>query len=196
MKTDAIMREQDDAQDLIAIQNTLQGNQDAFAIIVEKYSSQLYSLAYRMLGNDEEAEEAVQEIFLKAYKSLARFRLGNRFHPWLYTIALNYLRSSLRKKRSRDRIKILPFDESIRLDNSQSQYDNPEELLENVEGEKMAKKAIDALRAEYREVFILRQVQGLSVAEVSGILHIPEGTVKTYLHRARKKLIDFLTGNS
>jgi RNA polymerase sigma factor (sigma-70 family) len=89
----------EEASDLLAIQDTLRGNRNAFAAIVERYTPLLYSLAFRMLGRGEDAEEAVQEILLRVFRTLPRFRLDRRFHPWLYTIALNYLRTGARRQR-------------------------------------------------------------------------------------------------
>ena len=90
-----------DAQDLLAVQRTLGGERRAFDGIVERHTPAVYTLALRMLGDPDEAEEAVQEIFFKAYRHLGRFQIHRRLHPWLYTIAVNYLRSMLRKRRRR-----------------------------------------------------------------------------------------------
>jgi RNA polymerase sigma-70 factor (ECF subfamily) len=181
-----------DAGDLLSVQETLRGNRHAFDSIVERYTPLLFSLAYRMMGNREDAEEAVQEIFFKTYRALDSFKLSNRFHPWLYTIALNHLRSCLRRRKRKSMIKIIPFVEGSPGEMPSLTQQRPEEEVEQRAGEHLASKAILGLRREYREVFLLRQVEGLSVREASEILSIPEGTVKTYLHRARKDLIAFL----
>jgi len=183
----------DDAEDLLAIQETLRGRKQAFTTIVERYTPLLYSLSYRILGNSEEAEEAVQEIFLKVYRSLQKFRLSKRFYPWLYTIALNHIRSLLRKRKRKSWLKIIPFEEGASQGVVPAVQQGPAELVVKGEGERLALEAIHMLRPDYRDVFLLRQLEGLSVKEVAEILGIPEGTVKTYLHRARKHLIDFLT---
>ena len=192
LESEQIDWRRNDAEDLLAVQETLRGSKQAFASIVERYTPLLYSLSYRMLGNGEEAEEAVQEIFLKAYKSLQKFRISRRFHPWLYTIAINHLRSLIRKKSRRSGLKILPFKDEVLPTVAPHGQMNPEELVEQAEGELLAAEAIQELRSEYREVFLLRKVEGLPVKEVAEILELPEGTVKTYLHRARKHLIDLL----
>ena len=185
-------RSRDDADDLLAVQETLRGRKRAFDSIVERYTPLLYSLAYRMLEEREEAEEAVQEILFKAYRSLQRFRLHRRFHPWIYTIALNHLRSCLRKRQRRSRLKIVPFKEESSQGMASAGAHDPEELAEQAEGQLLVAKAISGLRPVYREVFLLRQVEGMSVRDVAEILDLPEGTVKTSLHRARKHLVDFL----
>ena len=183
----------DDAQVLKAVQDTLRGDASAFETIVKKYSSPVYSLAYRMLGNGEDAEEAVQEIFLRLYRSLSRFQLTRQFRPWLYSIAANYLRSVLRKRRRRYAIGTVSFSDTILHKPGMTSSIDPAALIESREAERFATVALQNLRPEHREVLILRQMENLSVREVAEILGRPEGTVKIFLHRAKKKLIEFLT---
>lgn len=182
-----------DAHDLWAVQATLNGNPAAFEEIVKRYTPLLYSLAYRLLGQGEEAEDAVQEILEKAFRSLPSFRISKRFFPWLYTIGLNHLRSMERRRKRRSRLKILTTQPQRVLESVASEQGNPVRQSELKEGERLAQEALDGLRVEYREVFVLRQVQGFSVQEVAEVLQIPEGTVKTHLHRARKQIIGFLS---
>jgi RNA polymerase sigma-70 factor (ECF subfamily) len=181
-----------DAEDLWAVQATLNGNPQAFEAIIRRYTPLLYSLAYRLLDHGEEAEDAVQEILERAFRNLPRFRINQRFFPWLYTIGLNHLRSMKRRRRRRSRLKTLAETKRV-LESVASEQANPVQRSELREGELLAQQALDSLRVAYREVFVLRQIQGLSVQEVAEILRIPEGTVKTYLHRARKEMIDFLS---
>lgn len=184
----------DEALETLAIQQTLHGNKHAFSTIIERYTPLLYSLAFRMLGNNEEAEEAVQEILLRVYRSLGKFRLSRRFHPWVYTIALNWLRSNLRRRGRRRRHEPLRFEDLGSREDIRGREKGPAEQLEEREAERVAQKAIMGLRQKYREVFILRHIERLSTDEVAQILKLPEGTVKTYLHRARQELIKTLTG--
>jgi RNA polymerase sigma-70 factor (ECF subfamily) len=186
-------QEDADARDLWAVQSTLNGNPAAFDTIIKRYTPLLYSLAYRLLGQGEEAEDAVQEIFEKAFRSLPRFRISKRFFPWLYTIGLNHLRSVERRRRRRGRLKILTADPQRMLESVASEQGNPVRHSELEEGERLAQEALGELRLEYREAFVLRAVQGLSVQQVAEVLQIPQGTVKTYLHRARKQMIEFLS---
>ena len=186
-------RKNTDAQDLWAVQATLNGNPAAFDAVVRRYTPLLYSLAYRLLARGEEAEDAVQEIFEKAFRSIPRFKISKRFFPWLYTIGLNHLRSIERRRRRRDRLQILLAEPERLLDSSASEDGNPVRQSELREGEKLAQEALSMLRVEYREVFVLKVIQGLTVQEVAEVLQMPEGTVKTNLHRARKQLTDFLS---
>jgi RNA polymerase sigma-70 factor (ECF subfamily) len=182
----------EEASDLLAIQETLRGNRNAFARIVERYTPLLYSLAFRMLGRGEEAQEAVQEIFLRAFRALPRFRLERRFHPWLYTIALNYLRTVARRQRRRRGLRL------VRLGNELDTVADRGELAaaaaEREDGERLAQEALAGLPPLYREVFLLREVEGLSVRDTAEALGVPEGTVKVRLHRARQELVRRLAG--
>jgi RNA polymerase sigma-70 factor (ECF subfamily) len=182
----------DDAEDLLAVQRALSGEPRAFETVVRRYSRSLYSLALRMLEDPHDAEEAVQEIFFLAFRKLGGFQIHRRFHPWLYTIALNHLRSALRKRRRGRNPRTVDRDVATVADSSRSSSSDPEGAVTMAEGERLAAAALKRLKREYREVFVLREVQGLSVREVSEILGMPEGTVKTNLHRARRQLIQML----
>jgi len=176
------------AADREAVRCTLEGDRQAFRFIVERYTPLLYSLACRLLGHAEEAEDAVQEIFERLYRSLQRYDPRRSFHPWMYTLALNHLRS-LRRRAGR-RIRALPVD-PLDLDSRPAAHGDAEEPGRRAalaEGERLAARALEGLPARQREVFVLRQLEGLSVAEVAEILKMPEGTVKTLLHRSRQRL--------
>ncbi|MFO7849729.1 MAG: RNA polymerase sigma factor [Spirochaetia bacterium] len=172
------------------IQLVQEGRTDLFRRIVEDYTPLLFSLSYRMIGRREEAEDAVQEIFAKAYRALSSFDTSRSFYSWIYTIAINHLRS-LNRKKEKGTAPNIPYEdterESIRKDQD---GEAPDELAVKRDGERLAQRAIEKLEPVYREVFVLRMVEGVSGRETSRILDIPENTVKTYLRRARKKLIE------
>ena len=182
-------RQFEDTQDLLAIQETLRGDRRAFDGVVRRYTPVLYSLAYRLLGVHEEAEEAVQEIFLHAFQALPQFRLGRRFHPWLYTIALNYLRTRSRRNRRRAALRVRPLDEARDVPAAPAAGADPAGEVERTAAERLAQQALEGLPSRYREVFVLRQIEGLAVREVAEILGLPEGTVKSFLHRGRALLV-------
>jgi len=182
-------RQFEDTQDLLAIQETLRGDRRAFDGVVRRYTPVLYSLAYRLLGAREEAEEAVQEIFLRAFRALPQFRLGRRFHPWLYTIALNYLRTRSRRNRRQARLRIRPLDEALDIPAAPRAGADPAGEVERAAAEQLAQEALQRLPSRYREVFVLRQIEGLAVRDVAEILGLPEGTVKSFLHRGRALLV-------
>jgi RNA polymerase sigma-70 factor, ECF subfamily len=183
----------DESRILAAIQETLNGNNNAFSIIVQKYTPILYSLLYKMIGYSDETEDVVQEIFLKVYASLHKFKFPGRFLPWIYTIALNYTRTYIKKRNKRRKINFLYLDKNDKGEIRDIKQHDPGEILLHKEAERYAIKALSRLKPVYREVFLLRSMEGLSVKEVSSILKIPEGTVKTHLHRAKKNLIKILS---
>jgi RNA polymerase sigma-70 factor (ECF subfamily) len=184
-----VERNFEDARDLLAVQEALRGNRKAFDEVVLRYTPLLYSLAYRLLGAREEAEEAVQEIFLRVYRALPQFRLGRRFHPWLYTIALNYLRTQRRRILRRRGLRIRPLEDALDVPAAAQPEADPAGALERAEAERLAQSALQRLPPRYREVFVLRQIEGLAVRDVAEILDLPEGTVKTFLHRGRALLV-------
>jgi RNA polymerase sigma-70 factor (ECF subfamily) len=177
-----------DSADLLAVQRALRGDDTGFRELVERYTGLLFALSWRMLGDREDAADAVQEIFLRVYRALPRFRLGARFHTWLYTIALNWLRSRLRSRRSRRAAE-------ARLRPPESGPD-PADVALDREAERLAASALARLPARYREPFVLRHSQELSIREIAEVLGLPEGTVKVRLHRARRLLAAALEGGN
>lgn len=167
-----------------------EGRAELFENVVRRYTPVLYSLCVRMIGDREEAEDAVQDIFVKAYRSLASFDPSRRFYSWIYTIAVNHLRS-LNRKRERRSGPDIPYEETVQESVREDRHgDDPGTVAIAREGEKLAEIALEKLEEKYREVFVLRIVEGLSVKETARVLDIPENTVKTYLRRARKKMLE------
>jgi len=183
-----------DAEDLEAIRDVLAGDGEAFRRLVDKHAGSIFNLAYRMTGNAADAEDLAQEAFLQAYARLADFRAGARFHPWLYTIALNLCRSHLRRK-SLPRWLPVPRgpgeDRPLEAEISDRSPD-PEQALLAREAEERLQDAIGALPSKYREVFVLRQGEELSYEEIAGVLGLPLGTVEVRLFRARRRLLKTL----
>ncbi len=184
-------------EDLDAVRETLNGNTEAFSLLVKRYTPVLFRLASRMSDSSDpglraaEAEEAVQEIFLRAFSNLHRFNIRFRFYTWLYSIALNYLRSVRRKKQLSGLFGHLSYNDDIRVPEGLPGgrgYPSPEKSAMDTEGERLAREALKKLKAREREVFVLRIMEEQSVAETAMMLGIPEGTVKVRLHRARKEL--------
>ncbi len=180
----------DDAKDLLAVQKTLQGDTDAFRDIVHRYTPVIYSLAIRLLESREEAEDAVQEIFFNAYRSLGSFKIEARFYSWLYTVAVNKIRSLLRKKRRHGKILSLDADGAPELPDRRE--DLQLRVISHTEEER-AGKMLSNLKPMYRIAFVLRFIEGVPLRDMADILGIPVGTVKAHLHRARKQMITILT---
>ncbi|MBN1685383.1 MAG: RNA polymerase sigma factor [Spirochaetales bacterium] len=185
-----IITAEDDGKDLLAVQKTLQGETGAFSDIVNRYTPVMYSLAARLLENREEAEDAVQEIFLAVFRSLKSFNIEARFYSWLYTIAVNKIRSLLRKKHRFTRTVSLDTEDAPDLPDAR---ENLQLQVVSSAEEERARAAISRLKPIYRIVFVLRFIEGMSLNDMAEILDLPAGTVKARLHRARKQLISILT---
>ena len=180
-----------DAEDQQAIRAALSGDQEGFRRLVDKYAGSIFNLAYRMTGNPADAEDLAQEAFLQAYARLQDFRIGSRFHPWIYTIALNLCRSHLRRRSLPRWLPVLRGRGEDRAPEAEisDRSPDPEQALLAQEAEEHLQKAIDALPPKYREVFVLRQSQELSYEEIAGLLGLPLGTVEVRLFRARRLLL-------
>lgn len=162
------------------------GDQDAFAELVRRYQQGVVNLAYRLVGNREEALDLSQEIFLRVYENLDRFDPRRPFRPWLYRIATNYCYDFLRRQgRRRDSVEEVSLAEGEAVANG---HVDPEDALLQGEVQRVVEEVIASLPARYRPVVILRYVEGMSYQEIAEALQLPLGTVKTYLHRSRELL--------
>jgi RNA polymerase sigma-70 factor (ECF subfamily) len=162
----------------------------AFDEIVQLYGDKVFSLVYRMLGNRHEAEDVAQEVFITVFKTVDGFRGEAKFSTWLLRIAAN---------QSKNRIKYLsrrPTDGGEVEDAlqtragtpapvMQAQIEGPDVLMEAAELESLMQRSIAALDEEHRLLVILRDVEELSYQEIGEITGLPEGTIKSRLHRAR-----------
>ena len=164
------------------------GDLYAFDLIVKRYKNQLLNFVYRFLGNAEEAEDLVQETFLRVYRNRKAYQKVAKFSTWIYTIAGNLAKTELRKRKRRKFFSIsdLGYNEKD-YDISDEAY-NPEKDVDGRMKEEIIYKEIDALSPKFREVILLRDVQQLSYEEISQIVNIPLGTVKSRVNRGRLKL--------
>lgn len=149
-----------------------------------------YNLARWLLRNEQDAQDVVQETYLRAFKSFGGFR-GSNGRAWLLTIVRNTSYTLLRKTRAVDLT--TPFDEEIHA--AECESPSPAIILERSEDSDLMKGAIDQLPAEFREILILRHQEDLSYKEIGDILKIPAGTVMSRLARARAKIKEYLTSN-
>lgn len=167
---------------------------EALTEIVNRFSDRLFTLLVRILRNNEEAEDALQETFLTMLQKIPAFRGGSRLYTWLYRIAVNIALMKLRSKQRSIRVSI---DENALAERIHSGAvaalpEQPEEILDKKELREILDRAIDQLPAHFRSVFILRDIEQLSVRETAKILGISEDNVKTRLRRARIFLRDKL----
>lgn len=180
----------EDEEDVRLVHRVLTGDLQAFETLVRRHQKGVYYFCLASLNHPEEAEDAAQEVFLRAYRSLKTFSLDKRFKTWLYAIAVNHLRSRWKKQNKGlvDRIKEL-FQGS-----PDTEEKDPETVaIEGLEGERI-RKAVRGLPESLRTVVVLYYFEGLSVTEVALTLGIGEEGVKSRLFRARKLLRKALEG--
>jgi RNA polymerase sigma-70 factor (ECF subfamily) len=164
--------------------------------VVGDYGKKIYNFAYRMTGNPQDAEDMVQETFLRVYRSLDSFRGECNFSTWIYRIAANLCTDKFRRMRKRP----LSIDFPINNEDDRLRYEipddspSPAEMAEMSELKECIMQAINNLPEDQRSVAILRDVQGLKYEEVAYCLAIPVGTVKSRLNRARLTLRTELSG--
>ncbi len=172
------------------IKRVLSGEAEAFEPLVEANQTLVYNLALKMLANPEDAYDMAQEAFLKAFRSLSGFKMQSSFSSWLYRITANICLDFLRKNKRRLETPLTVSDgddEERELELPDYRY-NPETELERKELRTALDKAVAALSAEQRSVFLLREINGLSYTEISSCLELDIGTVKSRLFRARSNL--------
>lgn len=172
--------------DLELVRRARQGDREAFRQIVEGHKQKVYALAYGLTGQAEDAEDAVQEVFLKAYKSLDRFRGDARLGSWLYRITVNVC-SDQRRRRRPLALVAMGQDEELKAVEERPSAD-PERRAEADHIRRHLDRAVAQLTPAERSVFLLRQYHELSTREAASILGRAEGTVKNLLFRALRKL--------
>jgi len=170
----------------------LNGNEDLFYFLIRRYEKQIFNYIYRLVKQKEEAEDLAQETFTKAFFALRQYDHTYEFSTWIFRIALNVCRDYFRRR------KILFFSLNTPVGEEedtewgelieQNSFLDPDGELDNRELRRELEKAIDHLPLKFKEVIVLRHLEGLSYSDISEITNLPVGTVKTYLHRARKKL--------
>ncbi|MGC1273455.1 MAG: sigma-70 family RNA polymerase sigma factor [Planctomycetaceae bacterium] len=165
--------------DALLVERCMSGDESAMRRFVQKFEGLVYSLCLRRLGRREDAEDVAQDVFLRTFRSLHRWDSGRPLTPWLAAIAANRCRTAL------DRRSRLPFSTAM-SEQVAAPPAGAAELAEELQF------ALQQLRPDYRRCFELFYQREMSVIEVSERLGVPEGTVKTWLHRARKELADHL----
>ncbi len=172
------------------IERVLAGETDAYGLLVEEYQSRVYNLALRMCGNPEDACDLAQEAFFRAWRGLPGFQFDSAFSTWLFRLSSNICLDYLRAKKRRPTVSL----SSAAEENEQTQIDlvdpskSPEELLLAAEDRQTLSRAMNELPVEYRQILTLRAVNDMSYTQISEILKIREGTVKSRLSRARLAL--------
>ena len=176
------------------VQKVLRGDVNAFEELVLEYEKNVYNIALRMTGNSEDASDMTQEAFIKAYNSLQSFRGDSKFSVWIYRIATNVCLDFLRSKNRRPTVSLSVEDnegEEVQLDVA-DESQSPELLLDRQMTRESVRRGLETLSPEYRQILLLREIQGLSYDEISQALGLEVGTVNSRIFRARKKLCAFL----
>jgi RNA polymerase sigma-70 factor (ECF subfamily) len=171
------------------------GDSNAFSTLVKQYSRKIYRLAKQITQNDEDAEDVLQDTFMKAYEKLPEFKGESKFYTWIVRIAVNEALMKLRKRKSD---KIVPLDEPVDTGEDEvvrevAVWDNPEQKLSQQEMAKILNEAVDSLKPDFRTVFVLRDIEELSTEETAETLGLSIPAVKSRLLRARLQLRERLT---
>jgi RNA polymerase sigma-70 factor, ECF subfamily len=171
-----------------------EGREDAYRELIKRYERPVFSLIYRMVRDNETAEDLAQETFIKVLNNIDRYRPEFKFSSWLFKIANNLTIDHLRRRRV-ETISIEGAPDAVTSESARatsiavvSQDESPLEELESRELGTAIERAIGKLRPEYRACIMLRHVEDKSYEEIAEIVKLPLGTVKTYIHRARHEL--------
>lgn len=172
------------------IKQVIKGDQDAFGEIVEIYKNSIYQLCFRMLGNRHEAEDMAQEAFIRAYVNIKSFNQDLKFSTWLFRIATNLCIDRMRKKKPDHYLdaEVAGTDGLTMYSQIPSNTPLPESEIESLELHETVQNEILKLPDKYRTAIVLKYMEELSLNEISEILDLPLGTVKTRIHRGREAL--------
>jgi RNA polymerase sigma-70 factor (ECF subfamily) len=175
--------------DLAAVARVRAGDTDGFRALVERHSRNVFRLAYRMTGNEADAEDVVQETFLRAFRQLDSYETKAAFSTWLYRIATNYALDQLRsKRRAVERQPPVDEDGFDLFDNVSGGQPGQDRILFGREVRRRFDQAMSELSLQERTAFEMRHFEGLSIGQIGGILSLGESATKNSIFRAVKKL--------
>ena len=180
--------------DAVAVERTLAGDREAFRVLVEKHSHNVFRLAYRMTGNQHDAEEVVQEAFLRAYQKLEQFAARANFGTWVYRIAANYAIDRLRQRKSEDAQRENPgreSDDGVERDVMAAVPDkapSPERLAQSTQLAEQMRRALQELTPAERTAFVMRHWKGSGIEEIAGALKSSTSAAKNTVFRSVQKL--------
>ena len=175
--------------DAAAIARVRAGECDAFQVLVERHSRALFRMAYRMTGNEQDAEDVVQETFLRAYRQLNRYESRAGFGTWLFSIASNYALDLLRARGRRETARLgSDAGDGDPLDRAPAQGAGPDRLLLSGEVQKTVDSTLAEMSRQERAAFVLRPLEGMSIEQIGGALGIGGNATKQSIFRAVQKL--------
>ena len=181
----------EDTSEMALVQAAKKGDLEAFSELVKRYDRNVFRIAQHITHNEEDAQDVVQDAFLKAYQNLEQFQGNSKFYTWLVRIAVNEALMKLRRRRSD---KTVSIDEDVETEEGSMPREvadwgpNPEQLYGQSELSDILKKTIQGLPPGFRTVFVLRDVEGLSTEETAEMLSLSIPAVKSRLLRARLQL--------
>ncbi|MDP8217382.1 MAG: sigma-70 family RNA polymerase sigma factor [Candidatus Theseobacter exili] len=181
--------------DAVLVEKSLEGDNESFKLLFERYGKRAYAVSYGILQNSEDAKDAIQNSFIRAFRSLHRFRKASSFYTWLYRIVVNASIDLSRKRRRTP--ETIPFEEGIqnsstRLSSEKGSFADPSNICRQTELSDTIQKAMEGLSVEHKAVITLREIEGLSYAEISQSLECSIGTVMSRLYYARKHMKTYL----
>ena len=191
---EGIERAGTETSDAAAVERTLAGERDAYRVLVERHSRNVYQMAYRMMGNTHDAEEVVQEAFLRAYKKLAQFTGNANFGTWVYRIAANYAIDLLRQRKaetSKRETSARRGEDGLEMDPLERAVDerpSPEQLASSMELAEKMKAALETLTPAERTAIVMRHWEGCAIEEIAAVLKSNGNATKNTVFRAVQKL--------
>ncbi len=196
-----LLTEQERDADVALIEECRSGDSSAFDAIVHRYKDRIYNVAYRFLGNHEDAQDVAQEVFVRAYRGIDGFKGDSKVYTWLYSIAGNLARNKLRDSKRKGRNMGVSLEELEGRAPGVAQAaakvrETPEDVARGHEMEAALQACLEELPEHYRIVFVLRTFEQLSYEEIADSVGCPKGTVKSRLNHARKFLHEKLKARS
>ncbi len=175
------------------LERAIQGDVESFEQLIKNYNRYAYNIAYRMMGNEEDAKDMSQEALIKAYKSIKKFKMESSFSTWLYRIVINTCKDELRKRKEATYSLDETFGEDNRLKHEiRDDKSDPILIYEKIELKANIENALNRLSDDGKSVVVLKDILGYSYDEIGEILQIPIGTVRSRLNRSRLALKEIL----
>ncbi|HEU4521229.1 MAG TPA: sigma-70 family RNA polymerase sigma factor [Thermoanaerobaculia bacterium] len=178
--------------DFVTVSRAKQGDADAFRLLVERNSRAVFKVAYRMTGNEHDADDVVQEVFLRAYRQIDHFEERANFGTWLHRIAVNCSLDLLRTRGRHDRHYVRDTEDGEMTTTAESSDPQPDRLLLSAEVQRHVAKAMESLSGNERTAFVLRHFEGMPIEEISRTLGIQANAAKHTVFRAVRKLREAL----
>jgi RNA polymerase sigma-70 factor (ECF subfamily) len=178
--------------DVTAVSRAMEGDSDAFRLLVERHSRAVFRVAYRMTGNEHDADDVVQETFLRVYRQLDSFESRASFTTWLHRIAVNCSLDLLRTRTRHDRHRSSDSEEALMNGDVATGEPHAERLLLSTEVRQQVSSALESLSGNERTAFVLRHFEGMSIEEIGSVLGTRVNATKNTIFRAVRKLRDQL----